>query len=352
MNVDDVLLEVLRVYSPSGSEARLEPVMRRLRAELGYDELVIDSAGNYLFVRGSGEKVILLAGHVDTIPGELEVTRRGDAIRGRGAVDAKGPFAAMLFAGSKAEVRPGYRIVVGGLVDEEGEGSGAKWLLESGFRADHVIVGEPTGTTGVAISYRGSLTFSISATARGGHSSAPYMGESALERLLDAINTLRSIFNGRSYDEPTSAVTMISAGDWPTKLPERAEAVVNVRFPPSYETRSIIERIETVCSLYNCSFSIRDVTEPFETSLSQPVPRALIRAILKVGKRPRVVKKTGSSDMNVLWKITRSIAACGPGNSLLAHTNEEEVSVEDLKTSASIYVKAVEELQRTGRTST
>ena len=77
MDVDDVLLEVLRVYSPSGSEARLEPVMKRLRAELGYDELVIDSAGNYLFVRGSGDRVILLAGHVDTIPGELEVTRRG-----------------------------------------------------------------------------------------------------------------------------------------------------------------------------------------------------------------------------------------------------------------------------------
>jgi len=75
VDVEDVLLEVLRVYSPSGSEAVLEPVMRRLRAELGYDELVIDSAGNYLFVRGSGDRVILLAGHVDTIPGELEVTR-------------------------------------------------------------------------------------------------------------------------------------------------------------------------------------------------------------------------------------------------------------------------------------
>ncbi|MDJ0274339.1 MAG: N-acetyl-lysine deacetylase [Nitrososphaerota archaeon] len=352
MDVADVLLELLRVYSPSGSESNLEPVMRRLRQELGYDELTIDSAGNYLFSRGSGDRVILLAGHVDTIPGEIEAVRRGDVIRGRGAVDAKGPFAAMLFAGSKARIGQGYKLVVGGLVDEEGEGSGAKELLESGFKADHIVIGEPTGTTGVAISYRGSLTFTIYATARGGHSSAPYMGESALERLLDAINTLRSIFNGRSYDEPTSAVTMISAGDWPTKLPERAEAVVNVRFPPSVETRSVIERIETVCSLYNCSFSIRDVTEPFETSLSQPVPRALIRAILKTGKRPRVVKKTGSSDMNVLWKLTRSIAACGPGNSLLAHTNEEEVSVDDLRTACSVYIGAVEELQSMGRRAT
>jgi LysW-gamma-L-lysine carboxypeptidase len=64
------------------------------------------------------------------------------------------------------------------------------------------------------------------------------------------------------------------------------------------------------------------------------------------------VKKTGSSDMNVLWKITRSIAACGPGNSLLAHTNEEEISVSDLRTAASVYANAVKELQLMGKGST
>ncbi|MCS7127145.1 MAG: N-acetyl-lysine deacetylase [Thaumarchaeota archaeon] len=345
MKVDEVLVELLRVYTPSGQEAALEPLMRRLQRELGYDGLEVDSAGNYLFVKGSGERTILLAGHVDTVPGMLEVVRKGDRIKGRGAVDAKGPFAAMLFAGSKAVLKKGFRLVVGGLIDEEGEGSGAKALLNSGFRADHIVIGEPTGTTGVAISYRGSVTLSLTSRGRGGHSSAPYMGDSALDRLLDAIETIRSVFNGRSYDEPTSAVTVIKAGDWPTRLPEHAEAVVNIRFPPSVETRSILERVEAICSLYDCSFTVRDVTEPFQTSVSQPVPRALIRSMLRLGVRPRVVKKTGSSDMNVLWKLTMSISACGPGNSLLAHTSEEEVSVSDLELASRIYAGAVEELQ-------
>ena len=53
MDVDDVLLEVLKVYSPTGSEDRLEPVMRRIRAELGYDELVIDSALSLLMTGSS-----------------------------------------------------------------------------------------------------------------------------------------------------------------------------------------------------------------------------------------------------------------------------------------------------------
>ncbi|MCS7095324.1 MAG: N-acetyl-lysine deacetylase [Thaumarchaeota archaeon] len=345
MRVEDVLIELLRVYSPSGQEKALDPVMRRFQRELGYDELVIDSAGNYLFVRGSGDRKVLLAGHVDTVPGQIEISRRGDRIRGRGAVDAKGPFAAMLFAGSRCEVRSGYSVVVGGLVDEEGEGSGAKELLNSAFRAEHIVIGEPTGTTGVAISYRGSVTLALTSKGRGGHSSAPYMGDSALDRLLDAIETIRSVFNGRSYDEPTSAVTVIKAGDWPTRLPEQAEAIVNVRFPPSVETRSILERVEAICSLYGCSFVVRDVTEPFQTSVSQPVPRALIRSMLKLGVRPRVVKKTGSSDMNVLWKLTMSISACGPGNSLLAHTSEEEVSIGDLELSSKIYAGAIGELQ-------
>jgi len=344
LEVDEILLSLLKVYTPSGDERLLESEMNRLQRELGYDELMIDKSGNYLLVRGSGERTILLASHVDTVPGELPVSQRSGVIIGRGAVDAKGPLAAMISAGAKAQIGQNYRVVVAGLVDEEGAGTGALGLLESGFRADHIIIGEPTGVIGIAISYRGSLTFTLTSSGRGGHSSAPYVGDSALDKLLDAINEVRAVFSGSSYEETTSAVTMIRAGDWPTKLPEKAEATINIRFPPGVDTNSILEKVEVIASLHGCKLSIIDSTEPFSASLSSPVPRALIRSIIKHGLKPKILKKTGTSDMNILFKLSSDIAACGPGNSLLAHTPNEKISVDELKLSVSIYIKAIEEL--------
>ncbi|MCS7143150.1 MAG: M20/M25/M40 family metallo-hydrolase [Aigarchaeota archaeon] len=345
MDVGTLLFRLLNVYSPSGQESRLEPLMREFSRELAYDEFERDTVGNYVFKKGSGDRVIMLAGHVDTIPGELNVSRSEDSVSGRGAVDAKGPFAAMLKAGSDVEVK-NSTLVVMGLVDEEGAGTGALSLLERRPRIDHIIIGEPTGVTGVAISYRGSLTVMISAKGRGGHSSAPYMGDSALDKLLDALYDVRTIFNGRRYEEETSAITVLKAGDWPSKLPEYAEAIVNIRFPPSAQLSNIVSKLESITSLHECTLSVLDSTEPYSSSVSSPVPRALVRGLIMNGQRPKIVKKTGSSDMNVLFKLTRDIAAYGPGNSLLAHTNYEKVSLKDLELAVRVIRSAVSELDR------
>ncbi|MEM1534768.1 MAG: N-acetyl-lysine deacetylase [Nitrososphaerota archaeon] len=344
MRVEEVLLELLSQYTPTGMEDRLAETMRGLARRLGYDSIEIDGAGNYLLRRGRGARTLLLAGHVDTVPGELEYGLRGSEVYGRGAVDAKGPLAAMLVGASVARIDPGRAtVIVAGLVDEEGTGQGARELLSRGLKVDGVIIGEPTGATGVAVSYRGSLTVRISAVARGGHSSAPYMGESALDKLLDAIQDIRLAFKGRSYEAPTSAVTQIRAGDWPTKLPESAEAIVNIRYPPGVESSAILEKVEATVTLHRCKLEILDLTEPVAASLSSPVVRALNRSILKHGRRPRILKKTGASDMNLLYRLTRNIAAYGPGNSLLAHTSGEAVSVSELELAASVVAGAVEE---------
>ncbi len=344
MRVEEVLLELLSKYTPTGMEQRLAETMNILARRLGYDSLEIDGAGNYLFRRGSGARVLLLAGHVDTVPGEFGYGVRGSEVYGRGAVDAKGPLAAMLVGASMARIDPdAATVIVAGLVDEEGEGKGAQELLGRGLRPEGVIIGEPTGGNGIAVSYRGSLTVKIYATARGGHSSAPYMGESALDKLLDAIRDIRLSFAGKSYENPTSAVTMIRAGDWPTKLPESAEAIVNVRYPPGVDSSAILERVEAAVTLHRCSMEVLDMTEPVETRLSSPVVRALTRSILRQGGRPRILKKTGASDMNILYRLTRNIAAYGPGNSLLAHTSEEAVGIVELEFAAKVIAGAVEE---------
>ncbi len=350
MRVEEALLELIKHYTPSGEEHRIAPTMKDLSKRLGFSHFEIDPAGNYIMRRGRGPNTLLLAGHVDTVPGMLEHGIRDGEVYGRGAVDAKGPLAALMVGGAEAEFdEDKYSVIVAGLVDEEGAGRGAQALLNSIRDVRGVVIGEPTGAEGVVISYRGSLTFRLRCTALGGHSSAPYVGESALDKLLEAIGEIRSIFNGKSYGEPTSAITQLRAGDWPTKLPEEAEATLNIRYPPGMDGASIIERVEAVASMRGCRVEILDSTPPVSASLDSPTVRSLVRSIIMNGRKPKILRKTGSSDMNILHKLTRNIAAYGPGNSLLAHTSRESVSIVDLEFSKNVVRRAVEEFFRIER---
>ena len=84
----DLLTEMLRLYSPSGKEAN---IAEYLAGELKKNnfEVITDKIGNVIGTRGSGSPTLLLCGHMDTIPGEIEVKLEGDNLYGRGAVDAK-----------------------------------------------------------------------------------------------------------------------------------------------------------------------------------------------------------------------------------------------------------------------
>ncbi|MCS7136200.1 MAG: N-acetyl-lysine deacetylase [Nitrososphaerota archaeon] len=348
--VRDMLLRVLDVYTPSGEEWKLHEPLQEISSRLGYENYFVDKVGNFIAEYGFG-KTILLAGHMDTVPGKLDVKVSNDEVWGRGAVDAKGPLIAMLLGAAKAKDSvKGVRVVVACLVDEEREGKGANYLVDSGFKADHIIIGEPTGTTGVAIGYRGSLTVRVNVYASGGHSSAPYMGESALDKFFTFWEEIKRNFSGRGYDETSACITVLEAGDWPTKLPEFVRAVINIRIPCNMFSKQILSKLEELCLEHGCELLVLERTEPVKVSLSSPVPRSLIRGMLKIGMKPKAVMKTGTSDMNVIYRISSDIAAYGPGDSLLAHTTLERISVKDVLTAAEVYKNCILELASFGQT--
>jgi len=343
--VVSTLMQLLEVYTPPGQEKRLERTWMRVCEELGYHDVWRDEIGNYFAVVGQGPRTVMLAGHVDTVPGELKVRVSGEIVHGRGAVDAKGPLSAMLLAGGAvADELKNIRLVVAGLVDEEGGGLGAKKLVEEGFSSECIVIGEPTGTHGIAISYRGSISIKVRSTARGGHASAPYIADSAIEKILKLWSMVSKEFGGSRYEEITSALTTFHAGDWLSRIPDRAEAGINIRFPHPIKSQSILSRLEEIAKMTGCQIEVIDVTEPVVTSVSNKAARALVRAMLKLNLKPKIVKKTGTSDMNTLAAITQDIVACGPGDSTLAHTDEEAIHIEDLITAAKIYSTFAREL--------
>ncbi len=104
MSEFDTLVGLVSQYSPSGQEhGAVEWLVARMKS-LDYDEAFIDDAGNAVGVMGSGEKQIVLLGHIDTVPGEIKVEQCGNLLYGRGTVDAKGPLACFVDAVAKVRV--------------------------------------------------------------------------------------------------------------------------------------------------------------------------------------------------------------------------------------------------------
>ena len=129
MNEIELLEGLLQRYSPTHHEAEAVNYLVAQMSAAGFAARV-DEVGNAVGVIGDGPREVLLLGHIDTVPGFIEVRREDDRLYGRGAVDAKGPLACFTAASALAGARAGYRFVVIGAVGEEGDSRGAQWVRD------------------------------------------------------------------------------------------------------------------------------------------------------------------------------------------------------------------------------
>ena len=145
---------------------------------------------------GKAKPRLLFAPHTDTVSvagmsidpfsGELHDGK----IWGRGASDTKGPMAAMLFALLESkDLLPdlSHEIWFAGFMGEEAGQQGAK-ALSSKEKFDFAIVGEPTRLQTVN-THKGSVWLTLRARGRAAHASTPQIGENAIEKILEVIET-------------------------------------------------------------------------------------------------------------------------------------------------------------------
>ena len=97
----ETLIGLVSQYSPSGQErGAVEWLVTRMKS-LGYEDAFVDEAGNAVGVMGQGSKQVVLLGHIDTVPGKINVEQIANLLYGRGSVDAKGPLACFVDAVGK-----------------------------------------------------------------------------------------------------------------------------------------------------------------------------------------------------------------------------------------------------------
>ena len=342
VDVADLLMEMLAIPSPTGSEWRLAAAFRERLAGAGF-EAEIDPAGNVVAGWGDGPCEVMLLGHLDTVPGSIPPRREDGRIYGRGSVDAKGPLAAAVAAVARQPRTGRARFTVVGCVDEEGDSRGARQVATR-TRPDSLIVLEPSGWDAVTTGYRGIVRAELCLEDAVRHRAAPE--PTVADRLVRLISALQEGLERRNGDQTPFhradlRVTGLEVGG--TGLRESAAASLQLRLPPDLSAASALDWLDARRG--GAELLVQFAIDAVHTPRDSRVARTLTRAIRRRGGTPRHKVKTGTADMNLLvprWQCPA--VAYGPGDSHLDHTPEEAVDVAELERAVDILGDALEEL--------
>lgn len=278
-----------------------------------------------------GEPAVTLSTHIDTVPPFIASREDGEFIWGRGACDTKGIAASMIKA-VEGLVEEGVRgVALLFVVGEERNSAGAFAASRSPRGSRFLINGEPTGNK-LALGSKGALRYEFIATGRMAHSAYPELGESAIEKLLDALEAVRRI--PLPVDPVLGASTLnvgtLSGGRAPNVIADHAMAEVMIRLVddpgPVREAvrRAAAGRVELREVL--CIPALRmEALEGFETT---------------------VVSYT--TDIPAFGGAWGRPLLLGPGSIHVAHTAEERIPKAELAQAVGLYQKLVKRLLENG----
>ena len=173
---------------------------------------------------------VVFSTHFDCVPPFFPSRVEGDRLYGRGSCDAKGILAAQVAAADRlwrdGDSRVGLVFVVG----EERGSDGAKVANAAANGCRFLVDGEPTDNR-LGLATRGILRLRLRATGRAAHSSFPEMGESAIDKLIDALIELRAIPmpSDPVLGQTHYTVGLINGGVAPNVVSPSAEAEVMFR---------------------------------------------------------------------------------------------------------------------------
>ncbi|KOX89731.1 Succinyl-diaminopimelate desuccinylase [Thermus aquaticus] len=340
----------LEIPSPSGEERLLAEYLAEGIEKLGMRAFV-DEADNARGQVGHGPLQVVLLGHIDTVPGVIPVRLIEGKLFGRGAVDAKGPFVAMIFAAAGLSERALSRLTVHlvGATEEEVPSSKGARFVAGRLKPDYVVIGEPSGWEGITLGYKGRLLVKVRREKDHFHSA--HHEPNAAEELISYFVAIKAWAEAMNVGQRPFDQVQYTLRDFkvhPAELKQVAEMFFDLRLPPRLPPEEAIRHLTAYAPpTLELEFFGREV--PYLGPKDTPLTRALRQGIRKAGGRPVFKLKTGTSDMNVLaphWPVP--MVAYGPGDSALDHTPHEHLEVEEFLKSITALREALEALAEMG----
>lgn len=331
MDVVSFTRQLIDIESTTGNEGPVGKVLAQELLRLGYEVNVTIAEGERANIFATSAQQpnpsVVFSTHMDTVPPFIPSSEDADRVYGRGACDAKGIIAAQIAAAEKLK-QEGIYVSLLFLVGEERDSLGAKVANRQPNSCRFLINGEPTENR-VATASKGALRVELTAWGRMAHSAYPELGESAIDKLVEALHRLRAM---KLPEDPeagpcTMNIGTIEGGRAPNVIPDKARALLLFRLiGPSQPLREQITA--AVGDLVNVEFTL-------------DLPFVRLRTFEGL---PTMVAKF-TTDIPALSNWGQPLLL-GPGSILVAHTEGEYVEKKQLCEAVELYCTVARELAR------
>jgi putative selenium metabolism hydrolase len=376
------LQNLVRIPSLSTHEeavaVRLADEMRRI----GFGDVRIDRIGNVIGRIGAGRgPKLLFDGHMDTVdvgdparwsrPPYEGIIEDG-VLYGRGACDMKGGLAAMVYA-AKALLDSGIELkgdlyVVGVVQEEPCEGFAAQVLIEEeGIRPDYVVLGEPSNLQ-LKLGHRGRVEIGVEVQGKAAHASSPELGINAVHNAARLIFGIELLAPRLAFDpflgQGTIAVTQIeSEAASRNAVPDCCTFYIDRRLTLGETERKALAEIQNIVNTEEVGARV-EITEYLATSYTgydcrtrasfpawvmpedNPLVQATMRSVREtLGYRPRLGRWGFSTDGTYTAGVANiPTVGFGPGEERYAHTQDEQIQLNDVVDAARVYARLAVEL--------
>lgn len=331
VDVVDLARQLIDIESTTGNEGGVAKFLADWLRGRGYsvleqplDPLIPDPRSpipRVNVIAAIGEPEVVFSTHFDCVPPFFPSRVEDGVLYGRGACDAKGILAAQIAAAERLRAAGETRIGLVFVAGEERGSDGAKAANRIASKSRFLINGEPTDLR-LGAATRGCFRVRLTAAGKAAHSGYPELGESAIEKLIDCLLSLRATAwpSDPLLGTTHYTVGLISGGVAPNVIPPSAEAEVFFRTVGDHDTlraqlqQALQGRVEVqeVLELP----AVRMHTVPgFETAVFSYF-----------------------SDIPFLSKWGTPLLL-GPGSIHVAHTDREHLAIEELNRAVDIYEK-------------
>ncbi len=322
-------------------------------------EEVVDGRKNLIAkIKGKTDRGILFEAHSDTvtvegmtIPPFLPECRDG-LLYGRGSCDTKGSMAAMLWALIRLKregIVPATDVYFAAAADEEYQARGAKKMVENGFRAGSVVVGEATSLN-IVIACKGVARFRITASGVSAHSARPQEGVSAISKIAKLINAIDGElvphYNGKPHPAlgtPTINVGVVSGGKLVNIVPDECHIDIDRRILPGETYESVTDEVIQLAKAHGLTgISLKEqllFDEAMETAESSPLVRSARAIANALGLDDQTYGVSYCCDGTKFSRAGMDTIILGPGDIKHAHTACEFVPIKECELASEMYFR-------------
>jgi acetylornithine deacetylase len=327
-NVERLTRDLVDIDSTTGREHAVAAWLAAFLRDRGYrvsDQPIGDGRFN-VFAQLDAAPRVVFSTHFDCVPPFAPSRQERGVIFGRGSCDAKGILASQVAAVERLRAGGESRIAMLFVAGEERGSDGARIANDyapAGIK--FLINGEPTENR-LGVATRGVLRVKLRASGRAAHSSYPELGESAIDKLLDALMVLRGVtlpedpVLGRTH----YTVGLIEGGVAPNVVSPRASAEIMFRIVgDGVAVRNALKVVEPLVTI--------------EPVLDIPA----VRMHTLPGFETAVFPYTTDIPLLTRWGTPLLL---GPGSIHVAHTDDEHVSVDELHQAVELYERIARQL--------